>query len=296
LATTLSSDGEVGRHTVGELLLFGRQSIPGSASAALDAGLLLGKVLKRDRAWLLAHHDLPVARENMDSYSELVRRRAGGEPVAYLRGHKEWYGFDLEVSPAVLIPRPETELLVEAAVEVAKNVGAQSVVDIGTGSGAIALALAISLPEVRVAATDVSASALSVARRNIQRYRVEDRVRLLHGDLLSPLSEVPDLVVANLPYLSDELMSTLPRDVQFEPASALHGGRSGLSLYRRLLQQLRLRGWHVPLIAEIDARQGIQFCRIARRLFPASRIQLRKDYAGFDRIVLVSPEAAETSG
>jgi release factor glutamine methyltransferase len=214
--------------------------------------------------------------------------------VAYLLGHKEWYGFDLEVTPAVLIPRPETELLAEAAVELAKNVGAQLVADIGTGSGAIALAIAVSLPGVRVVATDVCASALSVARRNIARYRVEDRVTLLHGDLLSPLSEVPDLIVANLPYLSDAMMATLPRDVQFEPASALHGGRDGLDLYRRLLQQLNSLGPQVPFIAEFDSGQANQFRSFAAKLFPTSNIQVMKDYAGFDRIVLLWPTARET--
>jgi release factor glutamine methyltransferase len=258
-----------------------------SASPALDAGLLLGHVLGRDRGWLLAHSSLKIDAVPRRQYRALIRRRAAAEPVAYLRGHKEWFGLDLEMSPDALVPRPETELLVEAAIELAWETRAQIIADIGTGSGAIAVALACQVPHARVEATDITLSALAMARRNIERMGLETRVSLHHGDLLSPLASKPDLIVANLPYLSADLMESLPAEVGFEPAVALSGGHSGLEAYERLFIQLRKREWFVPLVVEIEARQGAAIRDLVESYFPRAHAAVLPDYAGLDRIVVV---------
>ena len=167
-------------------------------------------------------------------------------PVAYLRGFVDWWDLRLRVTPAVMVPRPETELLAEAAIALAAEVGARRIADIGTGSGALAIALARACPKAIVVATDASSAALDVARLNVADHGLLDRIALVQGDLLEPLTEMPDLLVANLPYLSEEMMGCLGPDVRHEPERALRGGNDGLDIYRRLFDQIRGKGWIVP--------------------------------------------------
>jgi release factor glutamine methyltransferase len=217
----------------------------------------------------------------------MIARRATGVPVAYLRGYCEWFGLKLSMTPDVLVPRPETELLVEAAIHLARNSKAHCLVDVGTGSGAIAIQLARSLPNATIVGIDTSSRALDVARHNGASLGVSDRIVWLEGNLLEPLVTAPDMIVANLPYLSDGSMRELDRDVRHEPLSALYGGPDGLDLYRELFQQRRDRGWHGPVVMEIDPRQATNLTTLVQETFSEANVRVHQDYAGRDRIVVV---------
>jgi release factor glutamine methyltransferase len=215
--------------------------------------------------------------------------------VAYIVGHKEFYGLDLFVDNRVLIPRPETELLVERAIGIAVARSLCLIADVGTGSGAIAVSLAVHLPQVLVYATDASTRALEVAACNCRRHNVEDRVRLLQGHLLEPLPEPVDLIAANLPYVSQAELAQLPPEIsRYEPREALNGGPDGLDYIRRLLARagryLSLLG---VILLEIGATQGKAVTALAKRHFPAAKVEIAKDYAGLDRVVMVSKGAEE---
>jgi release factor glutamine methyltransferase len=265
----------------------------GIEDAGLEAEFLLRYVLRLDRAAFLQKLQEPLGGEADSRYHEVLARRLNREPAAYITGRREFFGLELEVTPAVLIPRPETELLVEAAVALARDrLGGGTnvmIADVGTGSGAVAVAIARTLPEARVYATDISAAALSVAQRNAARHGVGNRVRFFGGDLLEPLPEAVDVLVANLPYVTTADWRDLAPEVRdFEPRQALAGGEDGLDIIRRLLVQApsHLRpGGAVAL--EIGAGQAEAVQALARRVFPTSRSELRRDLAGRDRVFLI---------
>ena len=202
---------------------------------ANEARLLLGHVLDRPAVWLMAHDDEALDEEAVLRFASLVARRKGGEPVAYLLGYREFYGRVFAVSPAVLIPRPETELLVDLAL--AQEVGAggtAKLLDLGTGSGCIAITLALEIPSARVSAVDASAAALSVARKNAE--RLEANLRLLRGDWFDSLAgERFDLIVANPPYVAEADAHLAAGDLRHEPRLALAGGDDGLDAIRRIV-------------------------------------------------------------
>jgi release factor glutamine methyltransferase len=242
--------------TVGELLNSGtaRLHASGSESARLDTELLLGWAIGAGRTAVIAHPDAPVGADALATFEAALARREKGEPVAYLRGIKEFYGLAFAVDRRALIPRPETEVLVEAAErEVAWRLTSEPrpagtpnlrVVDVGTGSGAIAIALATllrrrrMLPEVTLLAVDSSAEALDLARENAVAHAVADAIAFVEGDLL-PAGEAPfDLILANLPYIRSADVDRLPVAASFEPRVALDGGPDGLDLVRRLLRAL----------------------------------------------------------
>ena len=208
-------------------------------TALADAAALLMHLLGLERAGLIAHPERALDRETLGAYQELVSRRLGFEPIQYITGVQEFYGLAFQVTPAVLIPRPETELLVEAVLERARPDA--RILDIGTGSGAIAIALAHTLPKAQVTAIDLSAAALEVARRNAARHGLEDRIRLVHADLFLPVSPSDsmatfDVIVSNPPYVpASEVLHPQVRD--HEPAQALFAGPEGLDVYRRLIPQ-----------------------------------------------------------
>lgn len=242
--------------TIGELLTTGtaRLRAAGSESARLDVELLLGWAIGAERTAILAHPEAPVGADAEAKYEEGLTRREKGEPVAYIRGFKEFYGLAFEADRRVLIPRPETELLVQRAErEVAwrltsapRPAGTPNlrVVDVGTGSGAVAIALAVllrrrrMLPEVSILAADCSPDALDLARENAVAHAVADAILFLEADLL-PSGELPfDVVLANLPYVPSAEVDRLPVAASFEPRVALDGGPDGLSVIRRLLGAL----------------------------------------------------------
>lgn len=206
------------------------------------AGLLLCHVLQIDRTHLLTNAEKQIDEPSYHRYVELVERRATGEPLQYITGHQEFYGLDFIVTPAVLIPRPETEFLVERVVEIAKEFSAEPllIAEVGTGSGCVAVAVAVHVPQARVIATDISDAAIEVARRNAQRHGVIDRVEFLVGDLLKPLAErglqgAINILASNPPYVEEE-SKLIQREVRdWEPHRALFGGAGGLEFHRRLL-------------------------------------------------------------
>lgn len=282
------------RITIDAAARWGALQLSVSDTASLDAQLLLGHVLGRSRAGLVAHGTDELLTEQWSTYRHLIKRRSQGEPVAYLRGYVEWYGTEYIVTPDVLIPRPETEVLLEKALALARRVQATVVVDVGTGCGAIASQVAQALPGARVYATDISERALRVARDNLRRLAVDHRVTLQRGNLLQPLPEPPDLVIANLPYLSRGMLETVVPDVRFEPREALYAGESGLELYEEMLDQLRPHG-SVPVVAEIDPRQAQAATALFSRALPELWVTVSPDHAGLPRVVMAAPVEAQAS-
>lgn len=230
----------------------------GVESAKLEAQLLLAHALGCRRTDLYVRWQEVVAEDRRACFRDLIRRRLEGCPVHYLLGRREFFLLDLEVTPAVLIPRPETELLVTEALRLAKPLVQPRIVDVGTGSGCIALAIAHSHPTALVTATDISSEAVDVARRNAERLGLQSRVRFATGDLLDPLvGEVFDLIVSNPPYIAADEWDQLPLSVRgFEPRRALDGGADGYAVYDRLIAQAMNRlteGGY--LLLEIGYRQ-----------------------------------------
>ena len=278
----------------------------GSETPRLDAELLLGHAVGVGRTVVLAHPEAPVGADAARRYRADLERRATGEPVAYLRGLKEFYGLAFEADARALIPRPETERLVELAqAAIIQRLAAGGrpagspplrVVDVGTGSGAVAVALAVALRGLRaleaveVLATDISPEALGLARENAVGHAVADRVRFVEADLL-PRDDVRpfDVVVANLPYVRTEVIATLPRATSFEPVLALDGGPDGLAVIDRLLALLptALAADGVALL-EIGADQGAAIGqRVAARL-PGWACSVELDLAGLPRVARIA--------
>jgi release factor glutamine methyltransferase len=278
--------------TIEEALRWGRRRLATSPTPHQDARLLLRGVLGVDHAYLAGHPEQLLTADQEEKFRALVARAVEGEPIPYILGEADFYGLRFKVTPAVLIPRPETELLLEAALEWAKSHDAQRIVDVGTGSGCIAITLAQHLPQVRIAATDVSPEALAIARQNASRHQVADRIDFFQGSLLQPVVESIDLLVANLPYVSDEEWTSLDDTIKwYEPAGALRGGPDGLHLIRRLLRQARTRLTRGGAIfLEIGWRQGRAAQELARSIFPTAHTSVRLDYAGHDRLIIIETD------
>ena len=232
---------------------------------------------------LYLQFDRPLSDEELGEYRDLTRRRARGEPVAYLVGHKEFMALDFEVTPAVLVPNPDTEVLVQRAVEIARQAKAPlRVADVGTGSGNIAIAIAHYSPEVEVWASDLSRDALEVASRNVTKHGLTQRVHLACGDLLDPLPGGFDLVCANLPYVAAD--AKLPAEVTAQPASALFAEEGGAALVVRLMETSVTRlnpGGRV--LAEVDPGIVPKVTAVAKRAF--SNLTVRRDLGGRDRVI-----------
>ena len=274
----------------------------------LDSAVLLAHVLSVSKAWLYAHPRRQLTKDEIGKYEALVRRRMCHEPTAYLIGYRSFYGLDVTVDRRVLIPRPETEMLVERVLAHLKEMIGEGqtprVVDVGTGSGAIATAIAVNVPQVVVYATDVSEDALQVAAQNVWRYGLGEQVQLIPGDLLDALPrglrraglpEPVDVIVANLPYVATPALQGLARQVRdYEPILALDGGPDGLQVighFFRSLQTPAGRGMLRPearLYLEIGMDQGAAARAIAESAFPEARVEVHVDYAGLDRVVQVA--------
>jgi release factor glutamine methyltransferase len=268
-------------------------SVAGVPSPRLDAEVLLAHTLGWERARLYARPEWEPTEEQQRAYWSVLNRRERCEPIPYITGHREFYGLDFFVDSRVLIPRPETELLVELALETAVRLemgkGRPLIADVGTGSGIIAISLAVTLPGATVYATDVSAGALHVAARNVEQHNVVERVQLLLGDLLDPLPQPVHLIAANLPYVSTEQLAEADPDVvDYEPLLALEGGGDGLAHIRRMLSQTG--EWLLPqgaVLLEIGAEQGEAVMGLAAQHCPGARVELFHDYAGHDRVVRI---------
>ena len=266
-----------------------RASIP---DAGIEAQVLLRNALGIDRATFHVFPDRELSDEDAEAFERKVRRRIEGEPLSYITGYREFYGLDFVVTPDVLVPRQETELLVEAVLEYVERRGggeaAVEIADVGTGSGCIAVALGAHLPKATVYATDVSREALGVAGENVRRHGLEGRVHLRHGDLFEALDGPVDVVVSNPPYLSTGEAVDLPPDVRREPSVALIAGADGMDVLHRLI--VGARGYVKPgglLALEIDPRRLEAVERLARGTFEGGEIGVIKDHAGLERVVTV---------
>lgn len=256
--------------------------------ARLDAETLLMHLLGRDRAYLYAYPELELSCRELTRYNELLERRASGEPLQYITGHQEFWGLDLLVNPAVLIPRPETEHVVEATLQLLRGTEFPRVVDVGTGSGCIALALASDLPNVKIDAVDVSLDALKIARTNAERLGLADRSEFAESDLLQKYladGSIFDMVVSNPPYVGEQEADKLQVEVrEHEPHCALFGGEQGLDIYSRLIPQawqvLKPGGW---LVMEIGFSQEQEI----HNLLPDwSDVRSITDLKGIPRVVI----------
>jgi len=276
---------------------------------SLEAELLLRHTLNISRTQLYLDLDRELAPKQEKTFWNLIKRRLAHEPTAYIIGHREFYGLDFHVNPAVLIPRPESELLVEKALSLAQNHRVATIAEIGTGCGAIAVSLALHLPQTKIYATDISASALKVALINCQKHGVVNRIYLLQGDMLDPLPEPVDLMVANLPYVKEaELLRmnsphggkdfifrnppimdetrSVRHSVSLEPLLALNGGPDGLQKIRQLCCQLSNKLHSAGyLLLEIGQGQRKVVTAFLRSLFPSAKIEVAPDLGGIDRVV-----------
>jgi len=265
---------------------------PISDTSFLDASVLLAHILEKPRSWVLAHPELVLSEEQQMKLTDALMRLEKGEPFPYVLGHWEFFGMDFDITPDVLIPRPETELLVEKAIAwLQASPARRTVADIGTGSGAIAVSIAVNVPEAYILATDISLDALLVAQRNARKFSVEHRVKFVQCDLLPErfaIEQHLDLICANLPYIPSETLHKLPIYGR-EPTLALDGGEDGLKLFRRLLKLAP--GWLAPhglILLEIEATRGAQALSLAHDIFSEAEIHLHQDLTGLDRLLEIA--------
>ena len=263
-----------------------------SDTPALDASALLAHIINKPRTWVMAHPEVALTSQQQEQLDDSLMRLERGESFPYVLGHWEFFGMEFEITPEVLIPRPETELMVEKAIAwLRESPVRRTVADIGTGSGVIAVSIAVNVPDANILATDISASALDVARKNARKFDVYQRIEFVQCDLLPPkpgffpTEEHLDLICANLPYIPTDTLRGLPVYGR-EPTIALDGGDDGLDLIRRLLQIGP--EWLAPnglMLLEVESTRGIQALNLASDLFSQAIIHLHQDLAGQDRLL-----------
>jgi release factor glutamine methyltransferase len=268
---------------------FGKE---GLITPRLDAEVLLAETLGMDRVGLYTHFDQPVQPRELARFKKLIRRRLRHEPVAYIVGQREFWSLPFMVTPDVLVPRPETEILVMEALRVLSQPDQTErrirILEMGTGSGVISVALAKELPSASVVATDLSEKALSIAAENALRNRVRERILFLQGDLFDPLEResIFDLIITNPPYIPQDYFPSLPPEVRdFEPRVALDGGKDGLTFFRRVLpgvgKYLSPEGW---FLTEIGAGQDQKVRQIAEANPDLDSFDFLPDLAGIKRV------------
>lgn len=261
----------------------------GSESPRLDAEILLAHARACPRIQLYTNYDQPLTDTQRATMRNLVKRRAAAEPVAYLVGHREFFGLDFRVTKDILIPRPDTETLVVDAIEALKPLAVPRVLDVGTGSGCIAISLAVNCPNAEVTAIDLSEPALRIAKENAEKHKVSGQIRWIHGDLFQSLQtgEQFDLIASNPPYIASAEIETLSADVRlYEPRSALDGGQDGLDVIRRLIAEapphLVLKG---KLLIEISDEQADAVTQLLASNGSYDDIAVLKDLAKQPRVV-----------
>jgi release factor glutamine methyltransferase len=261
----------------------------------IEAEVLLRHVLQLDRTYLFLRLPDELTDDQTAEYQRLIAKRVAHTPTAYLTERREFYSMSFAVGPGVLIPRPETEHVVETVLEAGREVLCRrdrvTCVDVGTGSGAIALTVAKHLPAARVLGTDLSPGALAIATLNAKRLRLAGRVTLLQGDLLDPIDEPVDIIAANLPYIPTDVWAALPPEIrEHEPRTALDGGEDGLRIIDRLLAAVprHLQPGGV-VILEIAFDQADALRRLVDERLPGASSEIRKDLAGHDRVAIVRP-------
>ena len=269
---------------------------PISDTPALDASVLLAHIINKPRTWVMAHPELTLTIEQQKQLDDSLARLQRGESFPFVLGHWEFFGLEFDVTPDVLIPRPETELLVERAIAWLQIFPEKrKVADVGTGSGAIAVSIAVNVPDVKILATDISSKALQVAKQNAEKHGVSERIQFVECDLLPDKSSIAkqqskiDLLCANLPYIPTKTLYSLAIFGK-EPSIALDGGPDGLDLYRRLFSLAP--DWiaaNGKLLLEIESSLGIQVMALARDAFPNPRVNLHRDLSGHHRLLEIIP-------
>jgi len=285
----------------------------------LEAEILLSHILKKPREFLLAHGEKKLSSSQISNFKSFIYRHLKGEPIAYIIGHKEFYGLNFKINKNVLVPRPETELMVEEALrlitlpvwQAGRNAQPVTLADIGTGSGCVIITLAkkITNPPARRAgceflATDISVKALAIAKQNAKLNRVEKNIKFLRGNLLEPLTKILDsrfrgndkkkilfnskfIITANLPYLTPSQIKN-SSSIKYEPKSALDGGPDGLKYYRRLFKQIKILDNACYLLCEIDSSQTAKIKQLIKRELLGATLQIKKDLSGLNRLVIIS--------
>jgi len=266
-----------------------------SDTPALDASVLIAHIVNKPRTWIMAHPEVSLTQEQQRQLDNSLEQLEKSDPFPYVLGHWEFFGMEFDVTPDVLIPRPETELLVEKAIVwLQQSPVRRTVADIGTGSGAIAVSIAANIPDAYILATDISAEALGVAKNNASKFHVERRIEFVQCDLLPALPESFsteqhfDLICANLPYIPTGTLRSLPIYGR-EPTLALDGGADGLDLFRRLMKIAP--DWLAPnalILLEIEASQGVKALSLACDIFSEAEIHLHQDLTGRDRLLEIS--------
>jgi release factor glutamine methyltransferase len=267
-------------------------------SPRLSAELLLSHVLEMKRIELYMYFDKPVEKEQLDVLHNMVRRAGQSEPIAYLTGKTEFYSIELNITPDCLIPRPETELLVEKAVEFLRTrIGRQSILDLCTGCGCIAVAIAKNFADADIIATDISDAALKIASENIEKHHLKNRIKLFCGDLFDPI--VPrldvakfDLIVCNPPYISAPEFEKLDKNVKdYEPKIALFAGVDGLDIYRRIIDKIdTFLKPDAALMLEIGHSQGQAVKELLEQAACFAKVTIEKDFHNNDRIVIAKKQ------
>jgi release factor glutamine methyltransferase len=262
-----------------------------SDTPGLDAQVLMARLLDRPRSWVISHPEERLTGTQHVALKAKIDRLEGGEPLPYILEMWEFFGLEFEVTPDVLIPRPETELLVERAIAWLRKSNYESgelrVLDVGTGSGCIAISMAVNVPGIQIIATDISPAALKVARGNAEKMNVSNCITFLEADLFPDhsTSNSFSLVVANPPYIPTKTLQKLPVFC-YEPTMALDGGVDGLTFIRRILR--KTPNYLLPgglLLMEIEASEGLEVIALASDAYPNTRIYLHKDLAGYDRLL-----------
>ncbi len=259
-------------------------------SPRLTAELLLSYLLQKDKTYLYINYKKPLSKKTFLKYWDLIKRRAKKEPLAYILGKKEFWSLEFEVNPSVLIPRPETELLVEKGITLLKSVENPIILEIGTGSGAIAISLAKELPNAIIYATDISKDAIEVAFRNALRHKVINRIKFIVGNIYDPIKEIPKfhLIITNPPYISEKEYTRLPEEIKnWEPRIALYGGKDGLSVIKKIIckaHKFLHQGGYI--LMEIAPYQSSNITRLFKETGQYNLVQLLKDYSGLFRIAI----------
>jgi release factor glutamine methyltransferase len=264
-------------------------------SPSLEARVLVARGIDRPASWVLAHPEAELSPEQLRAAETMLQKRAAGVPLPYVLGRWEFFNLEFIVSPDVLIPRPETELLVELAISHTRSKDTArepfNILDVGTGSGCIAVSMAVNLPGVYITATDISPAALAIARQNAEKHGVADRIQFIECDLFPPENHSPftnyHLLLSNPPYIPTATMKTLEIYGK-EPTLALDGGPDGVETIRRLLEQATGRvNPHGMMLIELESSLGLAAKALAREHFPSAQIDIVKDLAGLDRILRI---------
>lgn len=270
-----------------KILIWGTKKLNDSQidSAYLDAELLLSFILHKDKEYLYAYPDFKLNKKQIEKYQSLIEKRSTYYPIPYILGYKEFYGLKFKVNENVLIPRPETELLVEETFKIYQKNIKQKIVEIGTGSGCIAITL-VKNNVKKITATDISSKALQVAKKNAQNNKILSKIKFIKSNLLDKLkNQKIDILIANLPYLKNKYTN---KSIRYEPIEALYGGKSGLYYYKKLFEQIfKLKYQPKYILIELDPKQIKPLTTYIKKIYSKVTIQTKKDLQGLNRVMII---------